>query len=155
MDINEVKSDFQLLATSIKKIDFQNNFVYFNNENEDLVRNMDASYEIENIRRDDADDTIMGTISLNVVITLSDNESEMICDLIIQGCFYISDNQDIDQFKNMLQVNGCATLYSIARGIILNITSQACFGAHILLPMINLFRLKETKEGSPSEAKKE
>jgi len=152
MNAEKIKSGFQLLATSIKTIDFVNNFTYYE-DNEEIERSLDVSYEVDDISHNDEDDSIMGTISLNVIATVKNKESEMKFNLVIQGCFISEENIIAEDFKNMLELNGCATLYSIARAIVLNISSQACFGAHILLPMINLFRLKENKEEQEKQSK--
>ncbi len=147
MNAENIKSGFQLLATSIKTIDFINSFTYYE-DNEEIERNFDVTYEIDDISHDDEEDTIMGTISLNVIAMVKNKEAEMKFNLVIQGCFISEEDIKTEDFKNMLEINGCATLYSIARSIVLNISSQACFGAHVLLPMINLFKLKDKKEES-------
>ena len=145
MNSKEIKSDFQLLATSIKKIEFSNTFTYFE-DTDSVERFFDVSYEVDDISSDEENNILMGTITLNVIAVIKDNESEMKFDLLIQGCFTSKNEIKVQDFRNMLEINGCATLYSISRSIILNISSQACFGAHILLPMINLFKLKESNE---------
>lgn len=152
MDAKNIKSGFQLLATSIKTIDFINNFTYFT-ESEEIERNFDVTYEVDDISYDDDENTIMGTISLNVIAIVKNKESEMKFNLIIQGCFISEEDIKAEDFRNMLELNGCATLYSIARAIVLNISSQACYGAHILLPMINLFKLKDKKEVKEEDLK--
>lgn len=149
MNAENIKSGFQLLATSIKHIEVNNSFTYFD-DNEEIDRKYDVTYEIDDISRDDHD-TILGTISLNVIAIVKNKDAEMNFNLIIQGCFMSEDDTKSEEFRDMLEINGCATLYSISRAMILNISSQSCFGAHILLPMINLFKLKEKNNENEQE----
>ena len=71
--------------------------------------------------------------------------------IYIQGCF--TDSADISEssFREMLGLNGCAALYSIARAQIINLTSQAMNGGQLILPMINFFEMKTVKDKKESE----
>lgn len=143
MNVEKIKSEFQLLATTLLKLDFSNNFVIMNDCIK-LDRMLDVSYEINDITHDKEEDLLMGTITLNVIALIKSEEAEMNIKLNLQGCFISEKTDDNEAFKNMLGINGCASLYSIARSIILSLSSQACAGAHILLPMINVFKLNES-----------
>lgn len=145
MNVEKIKSGFQLLATSILKLDFKNNFVIMNDSIK-VERTLDTSYDINDITHDEEENLLMGTITLNVLALIKSEEAEMNINMNLQGCFISEKTDDIEAFKKMLGINGCATLYSIARSIILSITSQACAGAHVLLPMINIFELNESSE---------
>lgn len=46
-------------------------------------------------------------------------------------------------FAERLEINGTVALYSIARSIVLSVTSQANMGESVMLPMINVFHLRK------------
>lgn len=142
MNTEKIKSGFQLLATSVQKIELSNNFVVLNDDT-NIERSFDVSYNINDVSSDEDKEVTMGTITLNIDISIKSNENEMKLNIDLQGCFIDDDASDFDKFREMLGVNGCASLYSIARAMILSITSQVCHGAHILIPMINVFKLVE------------
>lgn len=146
MDTEKIKAGFQLIATSIKTIEFSNTFISFQQDEEELKKSFDVSYEVDEIFIENQQQTILGTITLEVTALIESTEAEMKFEMAIQGCFASEENLEEEAFRNMLELNGCATLYSIARAMILSISSQACYGAHILLPMINVFKLKDSTE---------
>ena len=65
--------------------------------------------------------------------------------LSIEGGFVAPLEVPEDEMKELLSLNGCATLYAIARAQIVTITSQSLSGGQLILPMTNFFKLKEAK----------
>jgi len=51
----------------------------------------------------------------------------------------------------MLELNGASVLYSAARSIITSVTAQICYGEHLILPMINILKLREEKYSDKKE----
>lgn len=143
MNANEIKADFQLLASAITNIDLKNNFIGFNEYDENLKKEFDVSYKFGNVEYDD-DQLCMGVIILDIDVSVYTTASDERLDLhlTIEGCF-TAENIKADDFKSMLGVNGCTCLYSIARSTIISITSQTLVTGKIILPMINTFKLVE------------
>ncbi|MDF2952298.1 MAG: hypothetical protein K0S18_1881 [Anaerocolumna sp.] len=147
MKINDALANIQPLGISIRKMDFTNNFVVFKDD-DGVTKQLDVRYNIDEMTCEDEENALMGTLSLFVDITIkNDKEEQMDIHLHLQGGFISNKVEckevNIENFKNMLEVNGCAALYSIARSIIISLTSQACVGDTIILPMINIFKMKE------------
>lgn len=145
MDINNSIAAIQFVGSSVKSIVLHNDFIILN-ETQELNRSVNVDYEIDEISENiDEDDSVYGTITLFVNIEISDGKSRLTIEMDLQGCFVASKDLNREEFKNMLSVNGCATLYSIARSIIISMTSQSLAQGSVILPMINAFKLKEEK----------
>lgn len=143
MNLQNAIADFQLKGTSIKRIDLNNDFVQYS-DNERTEKKFNVSYNIEEISERD-DGNSLGTMVLLLEIEISQEDNKLNILLEIEGCFsYNGDSKD--EFMEMLEINGSATMYSIARSIILTITSQTFAGEKILLPMVNFFKLREENE---------
>ena len=59
-------------------------------------------------------------------------------DLNYESQLYFISQKREDLFKEMLQLNGVTSLYSIARGFIQSTTSQTLAVGNVLLPMFNV-----------------
>lgn len=153
MNIDDtIKSNFQFIGSCILRIDLKNDLLFLP-EADELKLVMGAEYEINQIEY--TDDRILGTVTLEVKARAKKKKSsqQMSVKIYIQGCF--TDSADISEtsFREMLGLNGCATLYSIARAQIINLTSQAMNGGQLILPMINFFEMKKIKDKKESEKK--
>ena len=143
MNIKDIKSEFQFIGNNIRKIDLHNDFIIIPDEN--VSKEFEVQYDIESINKDESG--TWGTINLYVnctIKTTDENESpEFNLNLVLNGGF--KDVKDISEedFKKSLSINGCAALYSIARSIVMMISSQSAISGNIVLPMINVFKLKK------------
>jgi hypothetical protein len=161
MDVRELMSDFQLVGTSVRRMEFNNDFVAINPDREEIARAIRVEYEINSIDMQEIEERIQGVITLFIDVKISDIEEELEMELhnVIEGCFGLSVPKNTDfsaeetaeTFKELLSVNGCAALYSISRGFIASITSQACLNGGITLPMINTFKLVDGQNESGDE----
>lgn len=142
MNTNEIRANFQLLASAITDIDLKNNFIGFNEYDDDLKREFDVSYSFGDIDTED-EQLYTGIIILDVDTSVYANSSNERLDLrlTIEGCFTAENINNDGEFKKMLSVNGCTCLYSIARSTIISITSQVLVTGKVVLPMINTFKL--------------
>lgn len=143
MDVNNIIADFQLLGTTILFLNIENSFVHIEKQSE-LEKSMDVEYEILNEKEDD--NMRFGKIRIYVNLSISSDEDSMDVKLVLEGAFMSSLEISKETFHEFLSLNACATLYSIARSIITSITSQTCSGGQLILPMINVFKIKEEKE---------
>ena len=146
MNTETIKSEFQFIGNSIEALNIHNDFIMLPDDG--LTKQIDVSYAIKNISKDK--DGIWGIVNLYVDCSLvsdkkdeSDEQGEFKIGLILNGCF--TDKKDIsnEEFEKMLKINGCAAMYSIARSIIIGISSQSVVDGSIILPMINVFKLHE------------
>ena len=141
METNKLKADFQLMGTTIIFLQVSNNFIHIENLQE-LEKKFNVEYEILNITTDADNHFAKIQIHINVQIDSAESET-MEVELILEGAFIATSEMPVEVFKEFVNLNGCATLYSIARSIIISITSQTCSGGQIILPMINLSKLEE------------
>lgn len=147
MNIQDVISDFQIVGYRIKQLSLTNDFVFFDPESENVTREIDVQYEISDpYYYEDDENAIGGTVVLYIDVNVFDDEEKIAINLELEGGFCQNDNKDIELFKNMLEINGCASLYSIGRGIVTSVTSQMCVNGTVTIPMINTFKLKEKRD---------
>lgn len=142
LNINEFRSKFQLVGTRVKKFSLKNDFVTLD---PDLLSRLsvDVGYSIESI--DKQNEYIVGIIVLNVKASVKDKgKSKVSISMSIEGCFISP--PDEQNFETLLGINGCASLYSIARAYIHSVSSQSFSGGHIILPMINTIILNKLKK---------
>lgn len=146
MDINIIKSDFQFIGNQIKKVSLKNDFVTLPNY-EDLKLTLDTEYEVlENVIDDEAKRRF-SILDLTVKAEAKDKQKHKLSiQVCVSGCFTATTDTSTDDFDAMLSLNGCAALYSIARALILSLSSQSLNGGQLIIPMVNFFRMKEKKD---------
>lgn len=141
MDINECLSNFQFIGSSVRHLEVNNNHVYISEEEwKQIIPNIDVNYSIEDISIDEESKSLFGIINLNLMLSIESSEKKTSVSLVLQGCF--SDKpSNKENFKQLLSLNGCTALYSIARSIVASTLSQCVSGHQIILPMINVFKM--------------
>lgn len=148
---DQLIAPFQMTANRIRGLTISNDFVSLEGAGE-LSHTLDIDYSIEDER--EYHTKRVGIVSLMVSMTTdSDTEKSLSCHLSLEGCF-ASPASDVSdkEFHVLLKANGCAALYSVARAIIMSITSQALAGGQIILPMINVHKFLEDKDKRKAEA---
>lgn len=144
MNINEIKADLQIIGSKIERLNIENSFVYIDLVDSDIKREIGASYKISKpYILDDEDETIAANLMLTVNLEISDGTYSAKVDMDLEGCFVLENSKDEKALLDMLPVNGCAALYSIARGIISSVTSHMCVNGTIIIPMINAYEFVE------------
>jgi len=145
MKINKIMADIQFLDNKVIEFTIENKLL--NTKKKVINVNYDMDYEIVNCV--EAEDGYFGIVDFTVNLTgkIDENEAFKI-HLKTRGSFIGSkENLSIDKFKEMLEVNGTATLSQISRAYITSVTSLS--GMHpINLPMINIYAMKKYKENS-------
>ena len=130
-------ADFQYVGSSIRSFKIKNDFIVLNN-NDKLKRDIKVSHKIEPIETINDNSLFSGILLLNIKVTISAEKKKYIIDLTIEGCFNAPIEIGEDLFKEMLQLNGVTSLYSIARGFVQSTTSQTLAVGNVLLPMFNV-----------------
>lgn len=153
MDVNEIKADLQLLGSNIQNLNIENSFVLIDFNDKDLKREIDVSYEISDpyLTEEEDESSIAANILLSIKLHIYNNEDSAKIGLNLEGCFVLNGDKDKDLLLKMLPVNGCAALYSIARGIVSSITSHMCFNGTILMPMINTYEFAKKSDSDIAE----
>lgn len=142
---NDIQSDFQMIGNQIISISLKNNFLELP-DSENLNLEMSAEYEIESTIKHDS--CYIGVINLTVKAEAKEKgkKKKISITICISGGFGDSHPENEESFRNMLSLNGCAALYSIARAQVISLSSQSMNGGQLILPMINVFKMKEKKE---------
>lgn len=144
MDTKTSLSKFQFCGSNIKSLSMSNPFVVLPSD-EKVKRKFDVDYDVQRI--EESENTLFGLIDLIVAVQIKTEGEKFNLKLILQGCFSSPPETDQKAFEEALTLNGATTLYSIARSMILNISSQAfAAGENINLPMVNMIAVKERKD---------
>jgi len=134
---NKYLADFQYVGSSIRSLKIRNDFITLNN-NDKAKRDIIISHKIESVETINDNSLFSGILLLNIKVTISAAKKKYIVDLTIEGCFNAPIEIGEDTFKEMLQLNGITSLYSIARGVVQSTTSQTLAAGNVLLPMFNV-----------------
>lgn len=146
MNVDKIVAPFQLIGTKILKFTLTNDYVAFSPQS---PIKCDASYSIESVEKQD--ELYTGIIRLQIKSVFKGRDkSKLSCNTHIEGCFAAGD-MDEDTFRKMLGINGCASLFSIARAFICSTTALATSGGQMILPMINTFKLIEGETDKETE----
>lgn len=143
MDTNKVLADFQFLDNKVVKFHIENNSP--NTRNKTVKINYDMDYEI--ISCDELEDIHLGVVDLIVDLTgkIDDNEIFKI-HLRMKGKFVGSKNKlTLSKFREMLEVNGTATLSQISRAYLISASTLSGM-VSINLPMVNIYAMKKYKK---------
>ena len=134
---NKYLADFQIIGNSIRNLKIKNDFISLKEKN-DTKKKIDISHSIVSVEEMLEEKIILGTIVLNIKVSISSNKKKYNLDMVIEGCFNAPLEMGEDTFVNMLKVNGITSLYSIARGFVQSTTSQTLVEGNVLLPMLNV-----------------
>lgn len=155
MDIQDIKSQFQLLSFMVVKLEFNNTFLIYD-ERKPGKKQIDVAYKICHTDVIEEKNKRIGALDLIINVSSKIDEQEYTLKAIIRGFFDAPDEMSEDTFTQMLRINGCTALYSIGRGIISSISSQTFSFGNVVLPMVNFVRFHELEEqqsnDSPSQA---
>jgi len=146
------ESVFQLLGHTIKKVSVKNDFINMKDEG-DLLRQVDFSHETREAQTDGPFQA--GVVTLTIKVDIRKKEGRKIVNRFegsfeIEGYFSGPENMDAEAFRNMLNINGSAALYSIARGFLISLSSQVLNEGRVLLPLVN-FVARQNSEAENSE----
>lgn len=143
MNTNKILANFQFLDNKV--VDFCINNSLTNIRDKTIKIDYDIDYEI--ISCDEIKNSYLGVIDFIVNLAgIIEDEKSFEINLTIRGRFTgDKDKITIDRFKEMLRLNGTATLSQIARAYINSVTSLSGM-IPINLPMVNIHSMKSYKE---------
>ena len=139
-------SSFCMIASRILHFNFDSSILVF--EEYSLNKQFGVTNSVKLLESKDGDR--FGSVELDIKVKLegTDSSSGLKADihLIIEGGFSAPEAMSDDDFKSMLEINGSAALYSIARAYIISVTSQSFARGSVILPMVNFFPLENQSE---------
>lgn len=149
MDISKIKAKLQMVGSRILRLDIKNDFVFIDETKGEVSRQIDVSYKLGDVfTLDEEEKSIAGNITIVIEIQITSKNNRADIGLEIEGCFELESSNDENLLKEMLQINGSAALYSVARGIISSVTSHMCTNGTVLIPMLNMYELKSESKSS-------
>lgn len=146
---NEFLSQFQIIGSCIKNVKIKNDFISLGSGGA-VKRKIDVSHTITSINTDD-EQTLTGTILVNIKAVITAKKRKYSVDMSIEGCFEAPSEMGEKTFREMLQVNGLTSLYSIARGFVQSTTSQTLVSGSVLLPMFNVAAYSKDLDNKENE----
>ncbi|MCL0100564.1 preprotein translocase subunit SecB [Peptococcaceae bacterium] len=150
MDIKKIAAPFQFIGSRIARFSIETNNLKIKKNKATVNLDIDLDYDI--LELSEKNDTFFGVISYIVNIKALLQKSILFeIYLNMEGAFRANSNKiDKDQFKDMIELNGVAVLSHLSRSYILTITAMSGINPPIKLPMINIYKLKETKNKEKS-----
>ena len=139
---NKYMSAFQYIGSRITNVRIKNDFIELSDSN-DIKKSIDVSHEIMSIEKINDDKSLFGLIDVNIKVNARKENKKYNVSMSIEGCFTAPVEIGKDMFKQMLQINGLTSLYSVARGFIQSTTSQTLMSGNVLLPMFNVVQYSE------------
>lgn len=147
MNIKNIEPTFQLIANGISEIQLVNTIVNISNS-DDLIR--EFSINIKDISIEEHETYKSAGLDVEVKILVAQKETEepkkFETSMIVSGVFLDSKEISNEMFEDKLKLNGVAALYSIARGCITNISSQALADGKIVLPLVNFMEFSSESD---------
>lgn len=138
-------ADFQFLNNIVIEFSMQNNLV--NTKKKPIRIEFDMDYEVINCNEEEQG--FYGAIDFILDLTGNIEESELFkIHLKMRGNFIGSKKKlSASKFREMLEINGIATLSQISRAYLTSVTSLSGIPP-INLPMINVYAMKKYKENN-------
>lgn len=143
MKTDKIMADFQFLNNKVIEFYIQNKLLNTN----DKIINIDCDMDYEVISCNEVEDGYLGVIDFIVGLSGKVEDSEAFkIHLIMRGNFVGSKSKlTINNFGEMLEVNGTATLSQLSRAYLTSVTSLSGMFP-INLPMVNIYSMKKHKE---------
>ena len=146
METKNFEPVFQMVANGIAELSVENTLIN-HYDTQDL--NRDFSCGINDLSIETHDEYKSGGMHFFVNVAVGDKEDSQKSfnlKLVLFGIFKTSVDMTDKDFEGRIKVNGSAALYSIARGIIINISSQAFVEGKITLPLVNFVEFSKSED---------
>lgn len=147
MNAKEFESSFQFLGSKVNKFSQTNDF-YSMTADMDLDRTIDIEYSTSSI--DEKDSRFYGALTLYIKIDVKEKQrnnpkKKYKGTLEIVGFFAANREIGKETFAKMLEVNGCASLFSVARAFFISVSAQSMLDGQITLPLLNIVNMSKKK----------
>lgn len=129
---------FQMIANSILDLSLKNSMISLD-DTQDLDR--EFSVVIKDLSVEDHEEYKSAGLNVEVNVRISEKGKEdpkaFELSVLMGGVFQADISTNDEELTEKLKVNGVAALYSIARGTVTNISSQALVSGKVILPLVN------------------
>ena len=111
MKIEKALANIQLLGTQVKKIEFENDFIVFY-EQDDTKKYLDVSYNIKECSYDEKAKEYIGILALYIEMQVENEEKKMKLGMELHGCFQSNEVAETweKEFRELSQINGTAAV---------------------------------------------
>ena len=134
MELNRIATGIKLVGTTIKEISVENNIV---NVQKEAKRSFGLNINepsFENI-----DEGLFSQMAIDFEVEIEQAEDRNFkLELSLEGAFLSEKNNEEEDFKQLVIINGAAALISIARGKIESITSNIFDSGKVVIPFVNV-----------------
>lgn len=139
--IGNLKADFQLVSTRVVKFELETK----KEESDEIEVELKCDYDIGEIEENN--EIYMGTVQFKVAFEGKKKNKKLFkIHIVYEGCFAgKKEKLGLEDFKNMLELNGIITLTHLTRSYIMSCTALAGFNPPLKLPLINVHKLREMK----------
>ena len=138
MDFNKITADLDFIGSSIHNVEVKADMIKISNQTKKSFA-LDIKCSKPLIK----DDEKFGKLLMQVDVSLNKEDETLEPDtfrIVLEGVFKASIEVDDDRFMELLNVNGGAALFSIARSKIEVLSSITYSEGKIVLPMINIIQ---------------
>lgn len=140
-----LQSPFQLVATQILEYKIENSFLTIP---DDVEISTECEYDTKLLDGAPEDNVLSGLVFLEVKVIVNSSDNNTLKATLKMAGGFGQKGDDKEAFTKMLEINGCASLYSYARSYLSQNIALATStgGKQIIIPLINVFKLKEKKD---------
>lgn len=143
MDSSKVLADFQLMGNRVSRFSIETNSLV--NKGNNAIISYDIDYNI--IKTINEEDRYIGLMEfiINADAKIKD-ENLFNVNMVMEGLFVGNPKRfNQEQFINMLELNGVATLSQLSRAYIISMSSISGLNPPVKLPMLNIHNLIDLK----------
>lgn len=148
MDLNKITADLDFVSSSIHNVEIKSNLIRISNKTKKSF-GLDIKCSEPLLK----DNEKFGKLLMQVEVLIFKDDEDTPSDsfkVILDGIFKASNELDDEKFMQLLNINGGAALYSIARSKIEVLSSLTYTEGKIILPMINILQYFAEKNASNS-----
>ena len=146
MNLNQVTANLDFVTSSIHSLNVNSKMLRISNANK-----REFGLDIKCSKPSTTDNIKYGKLLMHVDVSVMHENADLApdtFDLVIEGVFSSPADISDDEFMSLLNINGGAALYSIARAKIETISSLTYSDGKILLPMINIIQYYQERNSS-------
>lgn len=146
MKLNQVTANLDFIVSSVHRIDVKTKMLKITSENK-----REFGLDIKCSKPIIDDNCKLGKLLMHINVAVLQESQELVSDtfdLVIEGVFSAPKEISDEEFMGMLNINGGAALYSIARAKIEAISSLVYAEGKILLPMVNIIQYFKEKNSN-------
>ena len=146
MNLNQVAANLDIVTSVVHTLNANCKMFKISDENK-----KEFSLDIKCSEQTVGEDAKFGKLLMQLNVSIMNENTELSPDtfeLVVEGVFSSPSSISDDEFMGLLNVNGGAALYSIARAKIEAISSLIYAEGKILLPMVNIIQYYQERNSS-------